>query len=166
MFSHTSHVPIRALRSLRCRASTPRHSEEEEEEQQEEDEVEEPQEEIQGAAMAEKCDMTPRLQFWYGNSKDRTSIEWWCDAVDRIKDQKGWNDDQGEKSAALVAVDAIDVNHHLKKKSGGRHHARPFFTTQGTHCIFPLIYLSLLLLSSLSNSLLHRLQVGALRPAL
>jgi hypothetical protein len=57
--------------------------------------------------MAEKCDMTPRLQFWYGNSKDRTSIEWWCDAVDRIKDQKGWNDDQGKKSAASVAVDAL-----------------------------------------------------------
>jgi hypothetical protein len=54
-----------------------------------------------------KCDMTPRLQFWYGNSKDRTSIEWWCDAVDRIKDQKGWNDDAGKKSAASVAVDAL-----------------------------------------------------------
>jgi hypothetical protein len=51
--------------------------------------------------------MTPRLQFWSGNSKDRTSIEWWCDAVDRIKDQKGWNNDQGKKSAASVAVDAL-----------------------------------------------------------
>jgi hypothetical protein len=61
----------------------------EEEEQQEEDDVEEPREEVQDAAMAEKCDMTPRLQFWYGNSKDRTSIEWWSDAVDRIKDQRG-----------------------------------------------------------------------------
>jgi hypothetical protein len=79
----------------------------EEEEQQEEDEVEEPQEEVQDAAMAKECDMTPRLQFWYGNSKDRTSIEWWCDAVDRIKDQKGWNNDQGKKSAASVAVDAL-----------------------------------------------------------
>jgi hypothetical protein len=57
--------------------------------------------------MAKECDMTPRLQFWYGNSKDRTSIEWWCDAVDRIKDQKGWNNDQGKKSAASVAVDAL-----------------------------------------------------------
>jgi hypothetical protein len=81
--------------------------EDEEEEQQEEVKVEEPQEEVQAAAIAEKCDMTPRLQFWYGNSKDRTSIKWWCDAVDRIKDQKGWNDDQGKKSAALVAVDAL-----------------------------------------------------------
>jgi hypothetical protein len=42
-----------------------------------------------GCSNGEKCNMTPRLQFWYGNSKDRTSIEWWCDAVDRIKDQKG-----------------------------------------------------------------------------
>jgi hypothetical protein len=84
-----------------------RQSEEEEEEQQEEDEVEEPREEVQGAAMAEKCNMTPRLQFRYGNSKDWTSIEWWCDAVDRIKDQKGWNDDQGKKSAASVAVEAL-----------------------------------------------------------
>jgi hypothetical protein len=57
--------------------------------------------------MADKCDMTPRLQFWYGNSKDRTSIEWWCDAVDRIKDQKGWDNDAGKKSAASVAVDAL-----------------------------------------------------------
>jgi hypothetical protein len=52
------------------------HQQSEEEEQQEEDKVEEPQEEVQGAAMAKKCGMTPRLQFWYGNSKDRTSIEW------------------------------------------------------------------------------------------
>jgi hypothetical protein len=79
----------------------------EEKEHQEEDEVEEPREEVQEAAMAEKCDMTPRLQFWYGNSKDWRSIEWWCDAVDRIKDQKGWNNDQGKKSAASVAVDAL-----------------------------------------------------------
>jgi hypothetical protein len=57
--------------------------------------------------MAKECDMTPRLQFWYGNSKDWTSIEWWCDAVDRIKEQKGWNNNQGKKSAALVAVDAL-----------------------------------------------------------
>jgi hypothetical protein len=57
--------------------------------------------------MAEKCNMRPRLQFLYGNSKDRTSIEWWCNAVDRIKDQKGWNDDQGKKSAASVAVEAL-----------------------------------------------------------
>jgi hypothetical protein len=83
------------------------HQQSEEEEQQEEDDVEEPREEVQDAAMAEKCDMTPRLQFWYGNSKDRTSIEWWCDAVDRIKDQKGWINDQGKKSAASVAVDAL-----------------------------------------------------------
>jgi pyruvate/2-oxoglutarate dehydrogenase complex dihydrolipoamide acyltransferase (E2) component len=87
------------------------------------DEVKEPQEEIQDAAMAKESDMTPRLQFWYGNSKDRTSIEWWCDVVDRIKDQKGWNNDQGKKSAASVAVDAlredaIDV-HHSKGSSGG-----------------------------------------------
>jgi hypothetical protein len=27
--------------------------------------------------------------------------------VDRIKDQKGWNSDQGKKSAASVAVDAL-----------------------------------------------------------
>jgi hypothetical protein len=27
--------------------------------------------------------------------------------VDRIKDQKGWNNDQGKKSAASVAVDAL-----------------------------------------------------------
>jgi hypothetical protein len=27
----------------------------------------------------------------------------------------------------------------LKKKSGGRHHVRPFFTSQGTHCIFLLL---------------------------
>jgi hypothetical protein len=85
--------------------------EDEEGEQQAEPEVEEPQEQIQEqvqpAAMADKCNMTPRLQFWYGNSKYRTSIEWWCDAVDRIKDQKGWNDDQGKKSAASVAVDAL-----------------------------------------------------------
>jgi hypothetical protein len=54
----------------------------------------------------------------------------------------------------------------LKKKSGGRHHVQPFFTTQGTHCIFLLLYLYLLLLSSLSNSLLHILLVGALRPVL
>jgi hypothetical protein len=83
------------------------HQQSEEEEQQEEDEVKEPREEVQDAAMAKECDMTPRLQFWYGNSKDRTSIEWWCDAVDRIKDQKGWNNDQGKKSAASVAVDAL-----------------------------------------------------------
>jgi hypothetical protein len=51
--------------------------------------------------------MTPRLQFWYSNSKDWMSMEWWCDAVDRIKDQKGWNDGQGKKSAASVAVDAL-----------------------------------------------------------
>jgi hypothetical protein len=84
-----------------------RQSEDKEEEQQAESEVEEPQEQVQAAAMAKKCDMTPRLQFWYGNSKDRTSIEWWCNAVDRIKDQKGWNDDQGKKLAASVAVDAL-----------------------------------------------------------
>jgi hypothetical protein len=83
----------------------------EEEEQQAEPEVEEPQEQVQEqvqpAAMADKCDMTPRLQFWYGNSKDRTSIEWWCNAVDRIKDQKGWDNDAGKKSAASVAADAL-----------------------------------------------------------
>jgi hypothetical protein len=58
-------------------------------------------------AMAKECNMMPRLQFWYGNSKDRTSIEWWCDTVDRIKDQKGWNNDQGKKSAASVAVNSL-----------------------------------------------------------
>jgi hypothetical protein len=85
----------------------------EEEEQQQEDEVKEPQEEVQDAAMAKECDMTPRLQFWYRNSKDRTSIEWWCDAVDRIKDQKGWNNDQGKKSAASVAVDTLREDESL-----------------------------------------------------
>jgi hypothetical protein len=65
------------------------------------------EEEVEDTAMAKECDMTPRLQFWYGNSKDRTSIEWWCDEVDRIKDQKGWNNDQGKKSAASVAIDAL-----------------------------------------------------------
>jgi hypothetical protein len=70
------------------------------EQQSEEDEVED-------AAMAKDCDMTPRLQFWYGNSKDRTSIKWWCDAVDRIRDQKGWNNEQGKKSAASVAVETL-----------------------------------------------------------
>jgi hypothetical protein len=65
------------------------------------------EEEVEDTAMAKECDMTPRLQFWYGNSKDRTSIEWWCNAVDRIKDQKGWNNDQGKKSAVSVAVDAL-----------------------------------------------------------
>jgi hypothetical protein len=57
-----------------------------EEEQSGEDEVEVTDEEVKDTAMAKDCDMTPRLQFWYGNSKDRTSIEWWCNAVDRIKD--------------------------------------------------------------------------------
>jgi inorganic triphosphatase YgiF len=71
------------------------------EQQLEEDEVED------AAIMAKDCDMTPRLQFWYGNSKDRTSIEWWCDAVDRIRSQKGWNSEQGKKSAASVAVDSL-----------------------------------------------------------
>jgi hypothetical protein len=44
------------------------------------------EDEVKDTAMVKECDMTPRLQFWYGNSKDRTSIEWWCDAVDRIRD--------------------------------------------------------------------------------
>jgi FtsZ-interacting cell division protein ZipA len=57
--------------------------------------------------MSKECDMTQRLQFWYRNSKDRMSIEWWCDAVDRIWDQKGWNNEQGKKSAASVAVDSL-----------------------------------------------------------
>jgi hypothetical protein len=57
--------------------------------------------------MSKVCNMTPRLQFWYGKRKDRTSIEWWCDAVDRIRDQKGWNNDAGKKSTALVAVDSL-----------------------------------------------------------
>jgi hypothetical protein len=83
------------------------HQQSEEEEQSGEDEVEDTEEEAEDTAMAKDCDMTPRLQFWYGNSKDRTSIEWWCDAVDRIKDQKGWNNDQGKKSAASVAVDTL-----------------------------------------------------------
>jgi hypothetical protein len=64
--------------------------------------------EVEDAAnMSKDCDMTPRLQFWYGNSKDRTSIEWWCDTVDRIRDQKGWNNEQGKKSAASVADDLL-----------------------------------------------------------
>jgi hypothetical protein len=54
----------------------------------------------------------------------------------------------------------------LKKKSGGRHHVRPFFTTKNTHCIFLLLYLFLLLLSPLSISLLYILQEGALGPVL
>jgi hypothetical protein len=57
--------------------------------------------------MSKECDMTPRLQFWYGNSKDRTSIEWWCDTVDRIRDQKGRNNNAGKKPTALVAVDSL-----------------------------------------------------------
>jgi hypothetical protein len=57
--------------------------------------------------MSMECDMLSRLQFWYGNSKDRTSIEWWCDALDRIRDQKGWNNDAGKKSTASVAVDSL-----------------------------------------------------------
>jgi hypothetical protein len=56
--------------------------------------------------MAKECKMTPRLQFWYGNSKDRTSIKWWCDAVDRIRDQKGWNNGGGKKPTAFVAVNS------------------------------------------------------------
>jgi hypothetical protein len=59
------------------------------------------------AIMAKECKMTPRLQFWYENSKDRTSIELWCDAVDRIWDQKGWNNDAGKKPAASVAVNSL-----------------------------------------------------------
>jgi hypothetical protein len=70
-------------------------------------------EQLQGAGvedaaiMSKECDMTPRLQFWYRNSKDRTSIEWWCDAVDRIRDQKGWNNDAGKKPTASVAVNSL-----------------------------------------------------------
>jgi hypothetical protein len=71
------------------------------EQQLEEEDVED------AAIMAKDCNMTPRLQFWYGNSKDRTSIEWWCNAVDRIRDQKGWNNEQGKKLAASVAVDSL-----------------------------------------------------------
>jgi hypothetical protein len=88
-------------------AGQQREQQSEEEEQSGEDEVEDTDEEVEDTAMAKDCDMTPRLQFWYGNSKDRTSIEWCCDAVDRIKDQKGWNNDHGKKSAASVAVDAL-----------------------------------------------------------
>jgi hypothetical protein len=69
--------------------------------------------------MAKECDMTPRLQFWYGNSKDRKSIEWWCDAVDRIKDQKGWNNNQGKKS---VAVDALREDASLLMSIIGKEH--------------------------------------------
>jgi methylmalonyl-CoA mutase N-terminal domain/subunit len=66
------------------------------------------EEEVEDAAiMAKNCDMTPRLQFWSGNSKDRTSIEWWFDAVDMIRDQKRWNNEQGKKSAASVAVNLL-----------------------------------------------------------
>jgi hypothetical protein len=65
------------------------------------------EDEVEDTAMAKECNMTPRLQFWYGNSKDRTSIEWWCHAVDRIRDQKGWDNEQGKKSAASVAVDLL-----------------------------------------------------------
>jgi hypothetical protein len=83
------------------------HQQSEEEEHSGEDKVEDTEEEVEDTAKAKECDMTPRLQFWYGNSKDRTSIKWWCNAVDRIKDQKGWNNDQGKKSAASVAEDAL-----------------------------------------------------------
>jgi hypothetical protein len=48
------------------------HQQLEEEEQSGEDEVEDTEEEAEDTAMAKDCDMTPRLQFWYGNSKDRT----------------------------------------------------------------------------------------------
>jgi hypothetical protein len=65
------------------------------------------EDEVDDTAMSKECNMTPRLQFWYRNSEDRTSIEWWCDAVDRIRDQKGWNNEQGKKLAALVAVDSL-----------------------------------------------------------
>jgi hypothetical protein len=78
------------------------HKQSEEEEQSGEDEVEDTEEEAEDTAMAMDCNMMPRLQFWYGNSKDRTSMEWWCDAVDKIKDQKGWNNDQGKKSAECM----------------------------------------------------------------
>jgi FtsZ-interacting cell division protein ZipA len=100
-------LPVTQEQEEDSEAGQQSHQQSEEEEQQEEDEIEEPQEEVQDAAMAKECNMTPRLQFWYGNNKDRTSIEWCCDAVDRIKDQKGWNNDQGKKSAASVAVEAL-----------------------------------------------------------
>jgi hypothetical protein len=57
--------------------------------------------------MLKESNMTPRLQFWYGNREDRTSIEWWYDAVDRIRDQKGWNNDAGKKLTPSVAVDSL-----------------------------------------------------------
>jgi hypothetical protein len=75
------------------------------------------------AIMSKDCYMTPRLQFWYGNSKDRTSIEWWRDALDRIRDQKGCNNDPGKKPTASVAVDslreevALLMEHHSKGPS-------------------------------------------------
>jgi TolA-binding protein len=60
-------------------------------------------ERVEAAAIkAKECKRTPILQFWYGDSKDRTSIKWWCDAVDRIRDQKGWNNDAGKKPTASV----------------------------------------------------------------
>jgi hypothetical protein len=59
------------------------------------------------AIMSKEPDMTSRLQFWYGNSKDRTSIKWWCDAFNRIWDQKGWNNEARKKSTASVAVDSL-----------------------------------------------------------
>jgi hypothetical protein len=82
-------------------------------EQEQEDEEAVRAEQLRGAGveaaatMTKECDMRPRLQFWYGNNKDRTSIEWWCDAVDRIRDQKGWNNDAGKKPTASVAVDSL-----------------------------------------------------------
>jgi hypothetical protein len=82
-------------------------------EQEQEDEEAVRAEQLQGAGvkaaaiMAKECKMTQRLQFWYGNSKDRTSIEWWCDAVDRIRDQKGWNNNAGKKPTVSVAVNSL-----------------------------------------------------------
>jgi hypothetical protein len=59
------------------------------------------------AIMSKTCNMMPRLQFWYRNSKDRTFIKWWCDAVDRIRDQKSWNNNAGKKPLASVAVKSL-----------------------------------------------------------
>jgi hypothetical protein len=85
------------------------HQQSEDEEQSGEDEVEDTEEEAEDTAMAKDCDMSPGLQFWYGNSKDRTSIEWWCEAVDRIKDQKGWNNDQGKKVGVNDCADGTQA---------------------------------------------------------
>jgi hypothetical protein len=65
--------------------------------------------------------------------------------------------DRMSNSANLKSDRMESGRNQLKKKSGGRHHVRPFLTTQGTHilsCIILLLNRFLLLyLLSLSLSL-------------